>query len=195
MLVHFITHQKTDGMSIINPTEEYYLLESSRLRFIPLTEKHVPLWALFFENNPTERFLGFEGSIKSAFEKAQFWVEKQMDRQKNGEFGQLAIIEKESGQFIGLGGIITREINKISNYEVTYSLFKEVWGKGFGTETAIFFKDFMFRTTNCTSVISIIHRENEASIHVAEKNGMSISEELTFMDMPVFIFRNTPSSK
>jgi len=176
-------------MSIIKPTKEYYQLNSERLIFVPLTNKHISLWEAFFQNNPTERFLGFEGSTKNALQKAEFWIERQIDRKKNNEFGQLAFIEKESGQFIGLGGIIPREIEGKQEYEVSYSLLRNFWGKGFGTEAAIFFRNYMLNETNCDSVISIIHKENQSSINVAEKNGMQISLETTFMDMPVFVYR------
>ena len=189
----FTIQQKTAGMSIIKPSENYYQLSSERLNFIPLTNEHVPLWEKFFHNNPTERFLGFEGSTQSAYEKAAFWIGRQTDRKKNNDFGQLAIIEKKSGQFIGLGGIIPREIEGKQEYEVSYFLLREAWGKGLGTEAAILFRDFMLNEANCESVISIIHIENQASINVAEKNGMQISLETTFMDMPVFVYRAFPN--
>ena len=189
----FITIQEVVGMSIIKPTQEYYLLNSERLSFTPLTNKHISLWEIFFHNNQTEQFLGFKGSTKTALQKAEFWIERQIDREKNNEFGQLAFIEKESGQFIGLGGIIPREIEGKQEYEVSYSLLREAWGKGFGKEAATFFRDYMFNERNCDSVISIIHIENQASINVAEKNGMQISLETTFMDMPVFVYRAFPN--
>ena len=185
----FITIHEAAGMSIIRPTKEYYELDSERLIFVPLMNKHVPLWEAFFHNNPTERFLGFEGSTKTALQKAEFWIERQIDRKKNNEFGQLAFIEKESGQFIGLGGIIPREIEGKQEYEVSYSLLLNFWGRGFGTEAAIFFRNYMLNERNCNSVISIIHKENQASINVAEKNGMQISLETSYMDMPVFVYR------
>lgn len=174
-------------MTIIKPTNEYYNLNSERLSYVPLTSEYVNQWETFFHNNPTERFLGFEGSTKSALEKAQFWIGKQIERKKNGGFGQLAIIEKSTGNFIGLAGIIPREIESKQEYEVSYSLLQNSWGKGYATETAVSFKEFML--TKCTSVISIIHKENKPSINVAKKNGMSISGETTFMDMPVFVYR------
>lgn len=176
-------------MSIIKPTENYYKLFTDRLLFVPLNKKHINIWANFFVDNPTERFLGFQGSTKTSFEKAELWINKQIERKINNEFGQLAIMEKESGQFIGLGGIISRNINDKQEFEITYSILKSYWGRGYATELATFFRDFMFSKKTCFSVISIIHVDNEASINVARKNGMFVSSETTFMDMPVFIFR------
>ena len=189
VLAHCILVCKTDGMSIIKPSQQYYELNSLRLSFVPLTKEHVSQWEVFFHDNPTERFLGFEGSPLNSLEKADFWINKQIERKENEEFGQLAIIEKSTGRFIGLGGIIPREINGQQEYEVTYSLLQNAWGNGFATETAVFFKDYMLANSNCTSVISIIHIENQASINVAIKNGMFISDEIVFMDMPVFVYK------
>lgn len=177
-------------MSTIKSNDNYYLLETERLRFNSLKKEHCALWEPFFVNNPTERFLGFEGSTKSNAEKAAFWINKQIDRENNQEYGQLAIIEKSSGKFVGLAGVIPREINGKQEFEVTYSLLQNYWGKGFATEAARFFKDYILTNNVCSSAISIIHVENEASINVAAKNGMVPTSTLEFMEMPVVIYRS-----
>ena len=181
---------KNDGMSTIKPTDNYYHVETERLKFISLKKEHCALWEPFFVNNPTERFLGFEGSTKSNAEKAEFWINKQIDRENNQEYGQLAIIEKSSGKFVGLAGIIPREINGHEEFEVTYSLLQNHWGKGFATEAARFFKEFILANGIGSSAISIIHIENEASINVAAKNDMAPTLTLEFMEMPVVIYRS-----
>ncbi len=181
--------KKKDGMRIISPTENYYQQESDRLIFIPFSSDHKELWASFFIENPTERFLGFEHSTLTNGEKAHTWIQKQIERQANNEFGQLAVIEKSTQKFIGVGGVISRFINNAFEYEITYSLLPAFWGRGFGSELAIHFKTYMFHQTTCQSVISIIHVENEASKHVARKNGMQIDREDIFLEMPVYIYR------
>tara|TARA_R110002072_G_C7973360_1_gene535047 strand:- start:4795 stop:5331 length:537 start_codon:yes stop_codon:yes gene_type:complete len=176
-------------MCTFRPEDSYYQVETERLAFIPLTKAHIKQWTAFFVDNSTERFLGFEGSDKSSEEKAEFWIQKQIDRKNKKEFGQLAIIEKISGEFIGLAGIIPRDIDGKEEYEVTYSLLFSSWGKGYATEAAVKFKEYMLENTAVASLISIIHKENDASIKVAKKNEMKISSEMTFMEMPVYIFR------
>ncbi|MBL1281256.1 MAG: GNAT family N-acetyltransferase [Fluviicola sp.] len=176
-------------MFTFKPEPSYYQIETERLSFVPLTEGHKLEWADFFIDNSTEHFLGFENSTKTAEEKAAFWVSKQIDRKNKHEFGQLAVIEKKSGDFIGLAGIIPRELKGVAEYEITYSFFAKVWGKGYATEAATTFKNYLFKNTTVKSVISIIHIENEASMKVAKKNEMVISDETSYMEMPVFIFR------
>lgn len=114
-----------------------------------------------------------------------------MEREANGEFGQLAVVEKASGAMIGLGGIIYRNEDGIENdFEVTYSLLPNSHGKGYGTELAVHFKEFGLKHTGNKTMISIIHQENMPSIRVAEKNGMVQDGALdSYMDMPIFIYR------
>jgi ribosomal-protein-alanine N-acetyltransferase len=171
------------------PAEEYYTVQSERLTFRSFTESDIQLWAPFFVDNPTERFLGPIDSKVSKEEKANNWISRQIDRQNNGEFGQLAVILKETNVLIGVGGIIQRELEGEKEFEITYSFLPEMWGNGYATELATFFKNYAFKELEPSSVISIIHKENEASMNVARKNGMEISSETIFMEMPVYIFR------
>jgi ribosomal-protein-alanine N-acetyltransferase len=171
------------------PEASYYSQQTKRLNFVKITKDHCALWEPFFNDNPTLRFVGLENATTSPIETAKGWLEKQIERMNSREFGQLAVYEKESNQFVGVGGIITREINGKPEYEITYSLLSQFWGKGYATELAMHFKDYAFEQMKIKSVISIIHIENEASINVALKNGMKKDIELTFMDMPVCIYR------
>ena len=122
-------------------------------------------------------------------EKATVWIEKQIERKNVGQYGQLAIIEKSSGEFIGLGGIIERDMNTDTDFEITYSFLPDYWGRGYATELAVHFKNFAFNNTDIQSVISMIHKDNLASINVAQKNGMTYTSSTSFLSMPISIFR------
>ncbi|MBL4862493.1 MAG: GNAT family N-acetyltransferase [Crocinitomicaceae bacterium] len=172
------------------PLKDYYNQDSERLFFRPLTLDDIKTWQPFFIDNPTLRFLGVsEFEHLSAIEKASNWIGRQVDRQANNAFGQLAVISKESDTFLGVGGIIARDIDGVDEFEITYSLLPGAWGKGYATELAIHFKNYAFERIDTPTVVSIIHRENLASKNVARKNGMKISAEYSFLDMPVYIFR------
>ena len=176
-------------MCTFKPSQDYYTLSSDRLYFTPIDQSLITVWESFFKDNPSLKFLGFKDSKDSSLEMSQLWISKQMERMNNNEFGQLAIFEKKSLDFIGFAGIIPRKINGLYDYEITYSLLAQYRGKGYATEASILFKEYMFLNTPVNSVISIIHIENEASKKVAIKNGMSIDDEIEFMNMPVFIYR------
>ena len=176
------------------PPQSYYERSSERLLFRPIAADDIPRWLPFFGGNPSLKYLGMDsGEFKDLndLEKSTKWLQLQIDRQLNGEYGQLAVVEKESGRFMGVGGLIFRDgFGVHEDYEVTYSLLTEFHGQGYGTELAIHFKQFAFEQLALDSVVSIIHKENVASINVAKKNGMAVDFELDdYMGMPVYIFR------
>lgn len=170
--------------------KDYYHQSSDRLNFSPLHSDLIPAWSAFFVENPRARFVGAHQFMHlSPVEKATNWINRQLEHQKNDRFGQLAVSLQSTGEFMGVAGIIVRELDGKIEFEVTYSLLPAYWNQGFATEAACHFKECMFRNHTAESVISIIHQENEASMRVAEKNGMQAQGSFEFMDMPVQLFR------
>lgn len=174
----------------IAPLTNYYNRSSDRLIFRKLEGEDIQSWEPFFIDNPTLIYLGVTlYEHLSSEEKSANWINKQRERQQNNQFGQLAVIDKETGEFIGVGGVIYRDLEAGDDYEITYSLLPKAWGKGLGTELAVHFKNYLKNEVGLDSVISIIHIENEASINVAKKNGMVFESEFYFLEMPVALFR------
>ncbi len=180
--------KRSAGMATINPKANYYQQASDRLLFRAINIDDLAAWLEFINEDDYQRFLGQNLSLPRKT-RARNWIEKQIERMSDNEFGQLAIIEKSSGNLIGLGGIITREINSTIEYEITYSLISRYWGKGYATELARHFRDFSKGNLPIGSVISMIHPENSSSIRVAEKNGMILDGEHLFFEMPVLVYR------
>ena len=177
----------------MKPIQSYYHLETDRLQFRPIELSDVESWLPFFDNNPSLRFVGMGSDAfknLSDQEKCFRWLNKQIERKENDQYGQLSVIEKQTGKFIGVAGLIYRnEMGVDDSLEVTYSLLTEAHGKGYGTEAAVCFKDFAFNKVGVNHVVSIIHKENKASKNVAQKNGMSILYDIDdYMSMPVHIY-------
>jgi ribosomal-protein-alanine N-acetyltransferase len=175
-------------MSITKPPSHYYEQASDRLLFRSITLEDIEPWKEFCNQEDYHRFLGMDISIPSAT-RAKLWVDKQIERKENQQFGQLAIIEKSSGNLIGLAGIIGRPMNDTHEYEITYSLIPRYWGLGYATELANLFRGFALKNIDTKSVISMIHPDNIASIKVAEKNGMVPDGTTEFMGMDLIIYR------
>ena len=176
----------------ISPAKEYYNQYSERLVYRPFELQDINRWEAFFNDNPSLEYLG--GKMLehlSSLEKSENWIQRQIDRQKGGVFGQLAALDKKTGKLVGVGGVIFRDLEAGGEYEITYSLLQEHWGKGLGTELANHFRDYLKNVVGLDSVISIIHVENEPSINVAKKNGMVLETEFEFMEMPVAVYRAT----
>jgi ribosomal-protein-alanine N-acetyltransferase len=163
---------------------DYFNQQSERLVFRKLTKEDVPSWTEFFENNEFLGFLGIDVS-KSSTELATEWIEMQLWRYQNQGFGHLAVLSKDTKEFIGVGGILPREIESKQEYEIAYSLKSDFRGRGFATELAKNMLDFAQRNVSAHRFISIIHIDNVNSMRVAEKNGMTAGELTEFNGMPV----------
>ena len=166
---------------------DYYKQETERLLLRKLTAADIETWAEFFVDNPDGRFVAVDFSLDK-LTSSKFWINKQLERYSNNQYGLLAAIDSATGNFIGMGGILTRELSGKAEFEIGYSLLPAYWGNGYATEIAVQMKRFGLANNVSDKFISIIHKENEASMNVARKNGMTNLYETTFYEMPVFVF-------
>ncbi len=165
---------------------KYFNQETERVILRKLTMSDVEKWTGFFVDNQMLKFVGVDMS-KSPNDLATEWISRQLERYENQGLGHLAVVEKKTGEFIGMGGIIPREVDGKAEMEIAYSLKQEFWGKGFATEISTHLKKFGLESNISNHFVSIIDKENTASINVAKKNGMKILSETKYLGMDVFI--------
>ena len=166
---------------------DYFDQQSERLTYRKLNEKDIPGWVEFFVDNDRLVYLGLDLS-KSKETLAEEWIRLQFNRYRDQGFGHLAAELKETGEFIGMGGIIPREINGKQEYEIAYSLKPAFWGNGFATEIARSFRDHGFKNKIADRFISIIDIANLQSAHVARKNGMEVLFKTEYLGLQVNVF-------
>jgi ribosomal-protein-alanine N-acetyltransferase len=87
------------------------------------------------------------------------------------------IIEKETGQIVGAGGILDKDIDDKKEYEVVYVLARSAWGKGFATEVASSLKDYAFDELGLKRITALIDRDNLKSERVATKIGLRYEKD------------------
>lgn len=80
-----------------------------------------------------------------------------------------AVIERSSRRLVGRGGLWQPE--GWPGLEVGWILDPSVWGRGYATELGCAVRDYAFAVLRAPHLISVIDRENVASIRVAEKIG------------------------
>lgn len=165
----------------------YLNQESDRLIYRPLTEEDIPNWIEFFDNNDRLAYLGFDLK-KNKETLAEEWINVQLNRYKNQDFGHLAVELKDGGDFIGMGGILPRELNGRKEYEIAYSLKPTYWGCGYATEIAKTIKKYGINNIDTDRFISIIHIDNIDSAKVARKNGMNVLFNMDYLGMNVDVY-------
>lgn len=96
---------------------------------------------------------------------------------RHPELGLWATILKETNQFIGRCGLLPWDIDGQPEVEVAYLLDKKVWRQGLGSEAAQAILNYGFEQLHLSRLICLIDRDNQASIKVAEKIGMTFEKE------------------
>ncbi len=102
---------------------------------------------------------------------------------KENGIGRWAVIEKESGLFIGWSGFKYYKdgVNNHSNYyDLGYRFIPEYWGKGYATETCVAWMKYGFENFNKNEFYATTHIDHKASKNVLEKVGFKYIE--TFDD-------------
>ena len=93
-------------------------------------------------------------------------------------FGLWATICKETDAFIGRCGLIPRTIEEREEVEVAFALARKYWGQGLGTEAAHAIVHYAFEHLHLPRLICLVLPENQASIQVARKIGMTFEREI-----------------
>lgn len=163
-------------------------IETERLLLRKTTLEDFNKWLPFFEDFDSYKYIGFH-EFETAEERCKVWFERILFRYQNNEGGLRAIIKKDDKTLIGFCGIHLQTVYDVIEYEIGYSLLKEYRGKGFAIEAAKACKEYAIENKLCSSLISIIYIENQASINVALKNGMNLDKQTTFKGFPVFVYR------
>jgi RimJ/RimL family protein N-acetyltransferase len=88
---------------------------------------------------------------------------------KNG-FGLLAVILNDTGQSIGMCGLIKRDT--LEDVDIGYAFLPEFWGRGYAVEAAQAVMTHAKEKLGLKRVVAIVDPVNTGSIRVLEKIGM-----------------------
>lgn len=100
-------------------------------------------------------------------------------------FGSCAMIWKPTGEMIGSAGL--QPLEDTGEIEVGYSMIKEFWGLGIGTEAARGWLEYGFRTAGLERIVAVALEGNLPSIHIMKKLGMKYEKtELHYDEECVF---------
>lgn len=162
-------------------------IESERLVFRKLVPDDFSLWLPFHEDKRTSQH--WEGIPTNPVDACKVDFDRTFYRYKNNLGGKLALLKKDTKEFIGLCGLLIQEIDGKQELEIAYSLLPKYWKKGFATEAAIQCKIYATEYKLSSSLISIISITNIPSQKVALQNKMVIDYKTSYNNNPVYIYR------
>ena len=129
-----------------------------------------PLYELF-NDEAIKEFILPELTI----EETTHILEKQLnDYAVHFPFGRYFIVEKSSGEFIGL--LLFKETKNSAGVEIGYSLKKKYWNNGYATETVKQSMHWLFTHKRFTSIYAVTETNNTNSQHVLLKCGFAQEE-------------------
>ncbi len=176
-LASWLTLQnKKNSQGVITMTDpQPKVLETKRLILRRLTTDDLDaLFALY--RDPEVRKYFSEGTLTYEETKEELeWIINVYYGQYG--FGLWATIHKETGKFMGRCGLLPWTIEQRPEVEVAYMLAKAYWGQGLGTEVAQAIVQYGFEQLHLSRLICLIDPENEASIKVAKKIGMTLEKD------------------
>lgn len=167
-----------------------YLLEnhtSERLIFRKLKESDFEEWLPFYHNLKSTQY--WEGLPTDPIEACRSQFDRVFERYENDLGGMNALISKETGDLVGICGLLVQVVDNIEELEIGYSILPKFWLQGYAFEAAQKCKQFAFENSFSDSLISIIHVDNVPSQKVAQKNGMFLDNTTTYKNNLVHIFR------
>ncbi len=144
------------------------MVESERLIFRKFTLEDLPALIATRSDPEVTRFLGGTKlqNPEALAKRIRFYISCYASH----GFGMCAMIWTESGDIIGSAGL--QPLDGTDEIEVGYSMIKEYWGRGIGTEAARAWLDHGFRGCELERIVAVAHTENWASRHIMEKLGM-----------------------
>lgn len=89
---------------------------------------------------------------------------------KNG-FGLSLVILKETGESIGMCGLIKRDA--LEDVDIGYAFLPRYWSKGYAIESTLGMKAYAKDVIQLKRLVGIVDPANEGSIRVLEKTGLT----------------------
>lgn len=141
----------------------------------------------FFEmdSNPNvHKYLG-KKPVKT-IEESRSMIYNILDQYQTNGIGRLAIIDKNTNDFIGWSGIkYEQNLRKEFNYyDVGYRLKERYWGNGYATEAALASIEYGFKELNLKEICAAAEIEHIASNIILKKIGMMPSGTFMYDDKP-----------
>jgi [ribosomal protein S5]-alanine N-acetyltransferase len=133
-------------------------------------EDAVPLQRLYGDPAAMQ-YVGSDGAARTP-EQTAAGVGRLIGHQERHGFSLWAVEERESGEVIGVAGLVLVEMTG-PEVEVVYELEPAVWGRGIATECGKACLEVAFGPLGLERVVALSYPENGPSVRVMQKIGMT----------------------
>jgi RimJ/RimL family protein N-acetyltransferase len=155
-------------------------IQTERLLMRPSSADDVEDLIVVHEDPLVRRFFG--ARTRAEIEE---WVGRAGDEWAERGYGRLTILDRESGAFLGRCGL--KWWPEFGEVEVGWVLAPEARGRGIATEAGRACVEWGFRDFALPYVTAMIAPDNDASIAVARRLGMSPLREDLLLGTPVIV--------
>jgi len=157
-----------------------YLIETERLYLRRLTESDANDLFELDSNPKVHKYLG-NNPVKS-IEESQNQIKNVLKQYEEFGIGRLAMINKETNEFIGWSGIkFERELRKeFDYYDLGYRLKEIYWGHGYATEAAIGSLEYGFNELRLNEINACADVNHVVSNKILKKIGFITDGTFTF---------------
>lgn len=168
----------------IRRTGDIARLVTDRLELRPLTLDDASDYWPLVRDPDVLRFVG-ESPCESLDAVRDILRQKPLADYARYGFGRLAVIERESGRFVGWCGL--KYVPSIDEVDIGYRFLPDCWGKGYATEAAATVLQYGFDVLELAQIVGLVDPANAASARVMQKLGLRFerSVELPFHPHPV----------
>jgi RimJ/RimL family protein N-acetyltransferase len=146
------------------------VLDTDRLVIRRLSLEDAP-FILQLVNEPSWlRFIGDRG-VRNLEDARRYLENGPLAMYARHGFGLYRVERKEDGAAIGMCGLIRRDT--LPDVDIGYALFPRFWGHGYAHEAAAAVLEYGRKTVGLARVVAIVSPDNESSIKLLEKLGMT----------------------
>lgn len=127
------------------------------------------------------------GGLRSEKETMAYALSQEDHWERHG-FGWWVAFLRDTGAFVGRGGLRYLEIEGELEIEVGYALIRRFWGRGLATEIAEAAVRLGTGELRLARLVGITLTENHTSRHVLEKVGFRYERALTWASLPHVLY-------
>lgn len=161
---------------------------TARLIIRPLTSDDIPTLKLILQDETA--MFAYEHAFSD--EEVTDWLNKQLQNYAQFGYGLWAVVLKDGGAVIGQCGLTPQLVHQQTVTEIGYLFQRDYWHHGYATEAARGAKQYAFEHLGLPTVYSIIRDNNLASMNVAIRNGMQVTDRVIKhyygITMPHYVF-------